>query len=111
MPLNGGFDRYKVKNLTHDELLMAVVEIKVIINSRPLLYVSTEYSAEPLTPSHLQTGSRVATLPDTLSELYDMGDEDFELSSMQLSRRMKHLSNVMNLFWSWRNDSTVYLCN
>ena len=66
---------------THNELLTAVVEIEAIINSRPLLHVSTEDNAEPLTPSHLLTGRRVATLPDNLSELYDLENEDFELGA------------------------------
>ena len=35
----------------------------------------------------------------------DPDDEDFEVNASQLTRRMKHLSNVLNHFWSrWRSE-------
>ena len=42
--------------LTHDELLTAFTEVEVIVNSRPLSYLSKEDIEEPLTPSHLLIG-------------------------------------------------------
>jgi hypothetical protein len=36
--------------LTYDELLTAVTEVKGILNSRPLSYISSEDTEEPLTP-------------------------------------------------------------
>jgi len=46
-------------SLTHDELMTALTEVEVVVNSRPLSYVSTEDTEEPLTPSHLLIGRRV----------------------------------------------------
>ena len=45
--------------LTHDELLTALTEVEVIVNSRPLSYLSTGDIEGPLTPSHLLIGRRV----------------------------------------------------
>ena len=50
--------------ITYDELVTAVAEVEMILNSRPLSYVSTEDLKEPLTPSHLLMGRRVLSLPD-----------------------------------------------
>ena len=86
-------------SLTHDELVTAVTEIESIVNSRPLSYVSAEDTEEPLTPSHLMIGCRVLNLLDHLSHLCDPGDEDFNVDSTQLTRRLKHLSNTLNHFW------------
>ena len=49
--------------LSYDELLTVVTEVELILNSRPLTYVSTEDIDEPLTPSHLLTGFRLSGLP------------------------------------------------
>ena len=51
-------------SLTYDELSTLVTEIKAVLNSRPLTYVSTDNLEEPLTPSHLLLGYRVLSLPD-----------------------------------------------
>ena len=50
--------------LCYDELLTALTEVEMIVNSRPLSYVSTEDIEEPLTPSHLLVGQRILSLPD-----------------------------------------------
>ena len=55
----------KVK-LTYDELLTALTEVEMILNCRPLSYISTEDIEEPLTPSHLMTGRRLLSLPDAV---------------------------------------------
>ena len=92
-------------SLTHDELLTAVTEIESIINSRPLSYISADDVDEPLTPSHLLIGRRVLNLPDHLSYLCDPEDEDFDVDSTQLTKRMKHLNNTLNHFWKrWRSE-------
>ncbi|CAB3994026.1 Hypothetical predicted protein, partial [Paramuricea clavata] len=59
---------------------------------------------EPLTPSHLLIGRRLSSLPEPN---YNEDDTHFDikLDTDDLSRRMRHLSNVMNHFWSrWRNE-------
>ena len=92
-------------SLTPDELLTAIVEIESILNSRPLSYISAGDMEEPLTPSHLLIGRRVLNLPDHLDYICEFGDEDFDIDSTQLTRRMKHLSNTLNHFWKrWRNE-------
>ena len=51
---------------SYDEMHTAIVEIESIINSRPLSYVSSDDTKEPLAPSHLLVGCRILNLPDTL---------------------------------------------
>ena len=90
--------------LSFDELVTVLAEIEAVINSRPLTYVSAGDIEEPLTPSHLIVGRRILNLPDHLSHLND-DDEEFSLNNNLLNRRMKHLANVLNHFWSrWRNE-------
>lgn len=49
--------------MSHDELSTLIIEIEAVLNSRPLTYISTEDTTEPLTPSHLMTDRRLLTLP------------------------------------------------
>lgn len=42
--------------LSYDELLTAITEVEMIINSRPLTYLSSDDVEEPLTPAHFLTG-------------------------------------------------------
>ena len=88
-----------------DELVTMLAEIESVINSRPLTCVSMDDMEEPLTPSHLIVERRIRNLPDHLSQLEDIGDEEFSLNPNQLTRRMKHLANVQNHFWNrWRSE-------
>ena len=96
--------------LTYEELLTAVVEVEMILNCRPLSYVSGEDTEEPLTPSHLLCGRRLMSLPD--SNTSDTPDYDIDVQPQDLSRRMQHLSNVLNHFWKrWRNEHLIELRN
>ena len=97
--------------LTYEELLTVVAEVEMILNSRPISYVSTEDLQEPLTPSHLLTGRRLLSMPEQ-----DIGndilDPEFSLNDKDLSRRMKHLSTLMNHFWTrWRDEYLMELRN
>ena len=95
--------------LTYEELLTATVEVEMILNSRPLSYISTEDFEEPLTPSNLLIGRRLLSLPEPN---YNEDDPDFDikLDTDDLTRTMRHLSNVMNHFWSrWRNEYLMEL--
>ena len=83
-------------SFTRDELLIAVVEIKAVTNSRPLSYVSATNVEEPLTPSHLIIGRRLLSLPDYLGYVHDPSDNNFEVSTSHLTKRMKHLAGVLN---------------
>ena len=96
--------------LTYEELLTVVVEVEMILNCRPLSYVSGEDTKEPLTPSHLLCGRRLMSLPD--SNTSDTPDYDIDVQPQDLSRRMQHLSNVRNHFWKrWRNEYLIELRN
>lgn len=92
--------------LSYDQLLTAVTEVEMIINSRPLTYISSEDMETPLTPSHLLTGRRVLC-----SILYrDEMDEDFTLTRDCLTRRMQHLNVVLNQFWMrWKKEYLLEL--
>ena len=59
--------------LTYEELLTVLTEVEGVLNSRPPTYIYPEVTENPLTPSHLVTGRRLATLPDN-AQLSD--DED-----------------------------------
>ena len=82
--------------LTLDELTTAVVQVEAKLNSRPISYVSSEDLKEPLTPSHLLTGYHLLCLPDG-SAVYDT-DEDFEMTSHDLTIRAQNLTRALDQF-------------
>ena len=71
--------------LTYDELLTVVTAVEMILNCRPLSYVSSEDFEEPLTLSHLLCGRRLMSLPDNSSEPQDY---DRDIQPQDLDRRM-----------------------
>ena len=94
--------------LTHDELTTAMTEVEMIVNSRPLSYVSTEDDKEPITPSHLMTGRRLMSLPDGP---YNHDNEiDVSTSPTDPTRRLIHLNNVLDHFWKrWNGEYLLEL--
>ena len=95
-------------HLTYDELLTSVTEVEMILNSRPLSYLSSDDTEEPLTPSHLVIGYRVLSLPDPVIE-----DDIYSLSITSredLTRRMSHLNKTVGDFWRrWRTEYLLEL--
>ena len=92
--------------LSYDELLTALTEVEMVLNSRPLTSVSADDFEEPLTPSHLLIGRRVMSLPDPVLP-HDSGDE---VTASQLSRRSQHLNLTLNRFWKrWKNEYLLEL--
>ncbi len=91
---------------SQDELLTAVTEVEMVINSQPLSYMSAYDLEEPLTPSHLIVGRRlmsVAEVPDTEPEGYDSSPE-------ALTRRAKYLSTTIDRFWEqWHKEYLLEL--
>ena len=85
--------------LTYEELLTELTEVEMILNSRPLTYISPYDLDEPITPSHLITGRRLLSLPDHLCY---SDDEEFRPDSSRLTvnGRLQHLSNICNHFWT-----------
>ena len=76
--------------LNYDELLTVVMEVEMIINSRPLSYFTPDDLEEPLTPAHLLMGKRTMSIPDSLCCGQDL-DDDIQVSLPVLNKRMKHL--------------------
>jgi len=88
---------------------LLLTEVEMVINSRPLSYVSTDDQEEPLTPSHLLVGRRLMNLPDHISAR-DQTDEEVEVDSNLLTRRAQHLNKTLTHFWSgWRNEYLLEL--
>lgn len=100
--------KYTIGNskLSYGELSPVVTEVELKLNSRPLSYVSTEDLEELLTPSHLITGQRLLSLPGVTSKKPE--DPDYHVaqsSPADVSRRMQHLSRILNHFWMrWRKE-------
>lgn len=81
----------------------------MILNSRPLSYVSSDDTEEPLTPSHLLLGYRVLSLPDPMVDP-DTDSDDDDVTREDLTRRMKHLSKTIDDFWRrWRAEYLLEL--
>ena len=86
-----------IAKLNYDESLTAVTEVEMIINSRPLSYISDDLE-EPLTPAHFLTGRQMLRVPDSLCYGQE-ADEDVQITPALLNKRMKHLNVVLNQFW------------
>ena len=80
--------------LSYEELLTALAEVELVLNSRPLTYVSSTDLEEPLTHSHLMYGRRIMSLPDCL---IDDGDEDPDVGAR--NNRLKYLNRTLDSFW------------
>ena len=77
--------------LTQEELCTILVEIEAVVNSRPLTYVEDDREgiSQPLTPSHLVNGRRIANTPS---------GEYFEVvsNSETLTRRARHHRKLLS---------------
>lgn len=95
--------------LSYDELLTAVIEVEMIINSRPLSYISSDDIEEPLTPAHFLTGRRTLSVPDSLC-CGQEADDDVQITPAQLNKRMRHLNTTLNQFWKrWKEEYLLEL--
>ena len=88
--------------LSYDELNTAVIEVEMVINSRPIsykMYITSDDIEEPLTPSHLIVGRRLCDLPDNLC--YQHTDEDYVpgATTEVLTCRMRYLCATLDRFW------------
>ena len=93
--------------LSYDELLTVVTELEMVLNSRPLSYLSSEDIEEPLTPSHLLIGRRVLSLP---SYAPHQNEYDLEVSHNSLTRQMKYLNFTLDHFWKrWKTEYLLEL--
>ena len=90
--------------LTFDELSTVVTEVKMIINSCPLSYVSTKDLEKNHCLPPLLLGHWLLSLPAfTIEE--DSNDLDFQVGPLlaaDFTRRLRHLSMTMDQFWKRR---------
>jgi hypothetical protein len=94
--------------LSYEEMLTILTETEMIINSRPLSYISSEDLEEPLTPSHLIVGRRLLSLPDDL--LQDNLEENYNTTPAILTKRMRFLHHTIERFWQrWKKEYLVEL--
>ena len=90
---------------TYEELLTALTEIEMVLNSRPLMFISANDLEEPLTPSHLLVGRRLMNLPD---HLVTGCVDDFEETNVHcLSARLKYFNRSLEK--RWRREYLVEL--
>uniref|UniRef100_A0A1X7VVT9 Uncharacterized protein n=1 Tax=Amphimedon queenslandica TaxID=400682 RepID=A0A1X7VVT9_AMPQE len=100
--------RYLQKELDY-ELNTAIIEIKAILNLRPLSFVSPDNFDEPLTASHLMVGRRLMSVPD---HSHKESDEDYspQATKDHLSKRFKHLNTSLDILWQrWRSEYLLEL--
>lgn len=89
--------------LDYDELQTILIEVESIVNSRPLTYVYDELESEPLTPSHLLYGRRLAVLPDKR-------DPEHVDRNVNFSKRYRYLVSKISHFWNrWHQEYLVDL--
>ena len=89
--------------LDFDELQTILIEVESIVNSRPITYVYDELESEPLTPSHLLYGHRLAMLPDKRDP--ELGDQN-----VNFSKRYRYLVTKISHFWNrWHQEYLVDL--
>ena len=75
-----------------------VVEIKAVVNDRPLTFVSSEANdPEPLTPSHLLHGRRITCLPYQMMETDEVLDPNYGEAS-QICRQAKVQAAILHDF-------------
>ena len=90
--------------LTFLELEVILLEVESTLNSRPLTYNYDEIGEEPLTPSHLLHGRRIAHLFSDVEFKSDVDNFD------KLTKRFSYLSSKLAHFWKrWRTEYLVGL--
>jgi len=116
-PLNFAWRKQLAKaKLTYDELLTALTEVEMILNSRPLFYVSKEDIEQSLTPSHLMTGRSLLSLLDAVHYKTPWEDSDLQCL-MRLSIRGQNILTVpwpifggggeVSTSYSWENVTVM----
>lgn len=86
-------------------LQTVVTEIEVVLNDRPITYVTSETNEpEPLTPSHLLYGRRIVRLPHEIVEHDEIPDPTFGDDS-EVRERAKRQSLLIQSFWKrWKHE-------
>ena len=74
--------------------MTVVVEVEMILSCRPLSYVSCKDPEEP----H-RTPKVAKRVESSNININDIPDHDIHVQPQKLSKRMQHLSNVLNHYW------------
>ena len=73
----------------------------MVVNSRSLMYLSSDDWEEPITPSHLLIGRLIRSL----LEISEENENQLEVTWKLLNKRMTHLHNMINHFWRrWKTE-------
>lgn len=85
------------------------LEVDMLVNLRPLSFISTEDTEVPITPSHLIVGIRLMSLPDGP---YNEDLEDDFVEHSTLTKRLIHLNKILQHFWRrWKAEYLLELRN
>lgn len=77
----------KGAELKDEELLTVLTECEVMLNNRPLMYISNDPNdIEPLTPAHILNNKCITLIPQ----------HDLESQHMSLKKRWLYCQNVVN---------------
>lgn len=90
----------KVLGRTLESLQTIMVEVKAVLNNRPITHVSSDVDdASPITPSHLLNGRPIVSLPHC-----DVQDEPDDLTFGEtitdMQRRARIQASLLSHFWS-----------
>ena len=89
--------------LNYDELITVLTETEVMVNSRPLTYLSEEGNTEAITPFHLLHGRNIAAAREMNLIQRDVNTGDLE-------NRVKYIRLLLSHFWKrFYNEYTVAL--
>ena len=84
--------------LTYQEIETVLLEIEVILNSRPLYPLFDDDMTLPLTPNHLLFGRKLGQI--NCEEKY------VEMSPVNATKRARYVETVIQHFWDrWRKDN------
>ncbi|XP_074661849.1 uncharacterized protein LOC141914526 [Tubulanus polymorphus] len=98
--------------ISMSELITLVAEIEMVINNRPLTYLSDDLTdPEPLTPSHLLHGRVMSNLPHQ-SDTDAISDPEYGVSinTQNLQKRAQRVMELFEHFRSrWTNEYVIAL--
>ena len=95
-------------SLTLGEFTTLLTEVEGVINSRPISYVSSDDTEEPLTPARLLCGWTLLSLPDSIC--YADPEEEYDLTREHLMRQLVHLNKLLSDLWNrWQTEYLMEL--